>query len=95
MPSLPLHVVAYDIRCRKRWRRVYKLMKKRGSHGQLSVFLVRAGPNALRALRADLESILEPAQDALLIAPVDERAAVGLFVYGQTGDPPLAQTLII
>lgn len=95
MPELPLHIVAYDIRCRRRWRRVFKLLKQRGARGQLSVFLVRSGPNAIRALRADLEAIMHAQEDALLIAPVDERSALGLISFGQTGATPGAQALVI
>jgi CRISPR-associated protein Cas2 len=90
-----LHLVAYDIRDPKRWRRVFRLMKKRGAHRQLSVFLVRGAPAFVRRLGDDLARIIDPATDSVLILPVDEAAATRIIELGPPGEVPGPRVLIL
>jgi CRISPR-associated protein Cas2 len=90
-----LHAVAYDIRDRRRWRRVFKLMKKKGAHRQLSVFLVRATPAQVAALARELENLIDPEQDSVVILPVDELAASRFIELGPKGEMPGARVLIV
>lgn len=91
----PLHLVAYDIGCPRRWRRVFKLLDRRGARGQLSVFFVRGHAPAMRRLAAELQDLIDAEEDALLIAPVDERGAAGLLSWGRTGAPPAPRAVIL
>ena len=61
-----LHLVAYDIRDSKRWRRAYKLLRGYGERVQYSVFRVAATPLQAARLRWELERILDP-EGALMI----------------------------
>jgi CRISPR-associated protein Cas2 len=61
-----LHLVAYDIRDPKRWRRAYKLLRGYGERIQYSVFRVAATPLQAARLRWELEGILDP-EDALMM----------------------------
>ncbi len=61
-----LHLVAYDVREPKRWRRVYKLLRGYGERVQYSVFRVSATPLQAARLRWELERLLAP-EDALMI----------------------------
>ena len=95
MTAGALHVVAYDIGNRKRWRRASRLLKQHGARCQLSVFLVRATPATIARLSGDLRAILDGEEDALLIAPVDERVTASWHSFGRTGAVPIAQVVIV
>jgi len=60
-----LWIVSYDVSCPKRWRRVFALMKRKGVHRQLSVFLVRTDAAGQRRLLADLSRLIDPKVDSL------------------------------
>ena len=89
-----LWVVTYDIRDRKRWRRVFRLMEKRGAHRQLSVFLVKADARGIRRLTADLARLIDPLADSVLIAPVDGGTAGDWQSLGLPGPVPGAKVVI-
>ena len=61
------YLVAYDIRCPKRWRRIYKLMNGYGTRLQLSVFRCWLSPRDREKLRWQLEEILKPEDDILFV----------------------------
>lgn len=86
----PLHLISYDVRCAKRGRRVFKMLKRRGSHRQLSVFLVRLESPALRQLQADLAAAIDPEQDSVLIVRVG-----GVTELGQHGPMPGARVVVL
>lgn len=90
----PLHLVSYDVRCTKRWRRVFGMLKRKGAHRQLSVFLVRIEDSALRDLQSDLSAAIDPAQDSVLIVRI-EGATMGLTELGRPGPIPGARALLI
>jgi CRISPR-associated protein Cas2 len=67
MSDARLYLVAYDVACPKRWRRVVKLVKSICQRGQLSVFLCRATPPRIARLEADLRRVLHHRDDRLMI----------------------------
>ena len=89
-----LWIVSYDVRCPRRWRRIFALLKRRGVHRQLSLFLVKADAPGQRRLLADLSRLINPAEDSLLFAPVD--ATGGAMVeYGVPGPELGARVVVI
>lgn len=60
-----LHLISYDIRDPRRWRRAYRIIRGYGDRVQYSVFRVRATPVQMARLRWELSRVLA-AEDALL-----------------------------
>jgi len=62
-----LYMVFYDIRCQRRWRRIFKKMKGYGEWVQLSVFQCRL--NKIRALEMEdtLRTLVNQREDHILI----------------------------
>ena len=60
------HLICYDIRDPKRWRRCFKLLKGYGTSLQYSIFRCRLTKRQLERLRWELETELA-AEDSLLI----------------------------
>lgn len=89
-----LHLVSYDVRCPKRWRRVFGVLHKRGDHRQLSVFLLRLDAPGLRRLCTALSAAIDPAQDSLMIVRIDG-AAAGVTELGQGGPLPGARVVVM
>lgn len=65
-----VYLVCYDIADSKRLRRVYKTMRGYGEHLQYSVFLCGLPPIRLASLRAEMEEIVVPSEDQVLIVPL-------------------------
>jgi CRISPR-associated protein Cas2 len=61
-----LYIVAYDIADRKRWRRVFRVMKGYGEWMQLSVFQCRLDRLRHAELIALLDGILQHREDRLI-----------------------------
>ena len=61
------HLVSYDIRDPKRWRRTFKLLKGRGEHLQYSLFRVRANKIQLESMRWELGKILTVEDDIMIV----------------------------
>ena len=61
------HLVSYDIREPRRWRRVYRLLKGYGTRVQYSVFRVRATELQFQRLRWELEKELDVEDDLLIV----------------------------
>jgi CRISPR-associated protein Cas2 len=61
-----LHLVSYDIRSPRRWRRAYRIIRGYGRRVQYSVFRVQATPIQIAQLRWKLSRVLTP-EDALLV----------------------------
>ena len=68
------HLVSYDIRDPKRWRRVHRLLKGYGRSVQYSVFRVRGTRLTIERMRWELEKLLDE-EDELLIIPLCSRCA--------------------
>jgi CRISPR-associated endonuclease Cas2 len=90
-----LHIVTYDIRDNRRWRRLFQLLKRRGAHRQLSVFLVHADDKSIRKLAEQIGRIIDPAVDAVLIAPINRLQGDKIIELGQSGPLPGPQVLIV
>jgi CRISPR-associated protein Cas2 len=61
-----LHLVSYDIRDPKRWRRAYRILRGYGVRIQYSVFRVHGTAQKIAKLRWELQRVLDP-EDALLV----------------------------
>ena len=70
-------LVSYDVACRRRWRRVFRLLHGYGEWVQLSVFRCRLDPRRRRRMERELREIVDTAEDRLLIARLDEEELPG------------------
>lgn len=61
------YLIAYDIRCQKRWRKAYKLLQGYGERIQYSIFRCCLTQRTREKLRWELEKILTKEDDLLLI----------------------------
>ena len=66
------YLVSYDVACRKRWRRVFRLLQGYGEWVQLSVFRCRLDRRRRARMTAELEELIEAGEDRLLIARLDD-----------------------
>ncbi|TVQ90633.1 MAG: CRISPR-associated endonuclease Cas2 [Chromatiaceae bacterium] len=62
-----MYIVAYDIACPKRWRRIFKLMKGYGEWLQLSVFQCRLTAKQQAELIALLDGIINHKEDHIIL----------------------------
>lgn len=62
-----LYIISYDVRDRKRWRRVYKTMKGYGEWLQLSVFQCRLDKVRLLRLEEAVNEIINHKEDHILV----------------------------
>ena len=88
MSDMRIYLVSYDISSRKRWRRVFKLMKRMGEHLQLSVFLCRLRPTRMTQLQARLSGLIDPAEDKILVVELGGPEAAAMRIRG-TSAPEL------
>ncbi len=70
MPRKPA-VIAYDIRCDKRRRRVFRCLRSWRLDGQYSVFECRLSEPEARELFLQLVDLIDAAEDSLLLAWMD------------------------
>ena len=68
-------VIAYDIRCDQRRRRVARCLKSWRLDGQYSVFECRLTEPEARELFLQLVALIDDAEDALLLAWMDPSRA--------------------
>jgi CRISPR-associated protein Cas2 len=68
------HLVTYDVRDAKRLRRVAKKLEAYGTRVQYSVFRCRLDREALEKLHWEVNSLMEP-EDDLLVIPLCECCA--------------------
>jgi CRISPR-associated protein Cas2 len=61
------YLICYDIRCQKRWRKAFKLLKGYGVSVQLSIFRCRLSQRDREKLRWKLAQILKPEDKVLLV----------------------------
>ena len=66
------YLVSYDVACRKRWRRVFRLLQGYGEWMQLSVFRCRLDSRRHARMKAELDDLIDIGEDRLLIARLDE-----------------------
>lgn len=70
-----LYLVCYDIRCNKRGRQVYEVMREFGEHLQYSVFRCVLSARHLAELRARLFEVIATDADQVLIVPLGAAGA--------------------
>ena len=92
-----LYLVTYDISDPKRWRKVFKLMNGFGHWLQLSVFQCRLAARRRAEMTACLETLIEPAEDHILIVDLGLADKVGVRVesLGKGYEAPKRQATIV
>lgn len=96
MDATRVYLVAYDIADRRRWRRVFKLMKRSGQHVQLSVFVCRLSRARMQRLEARLAEIIERSEDQLLVLELTmDEAAQRLRGCGMTPVLPRPRAIVV
>lgn len=97
MAAERLYVVAYDISCPKRWRRVYRLMNGYGRWLQLSVFQCRLSARRRAEMAARLDGLIHHAEDHVVILDLGPAEQVDLRVesLGKTYDAPERRAIVI
>lgn len=84
------YLVAYDIRCPKRWQKAYKLLQGYGERLQYSIFRCWLSLRDREKLRWELERVLA-AEDSLLLIRLPNQCVEGLHAYNRAGAWPVAQ----
>ncbi len=84
MPSKQWHLVCYDVHDPKRLRRVAKTLEGYGSRVQYSVFRCRLDRVMLERLHWELNKLMEP-EDDLLVIPLCSQCAAKVPRHS-TGD---------
>ncbi|ADP71113.1 CRISPR-associated protein Cas2 [Rhodomicrobium vannielii ATCC 17100] len=77
-----LYLVAYDISCPRRWKRVQKVIKGLCRRSQLSVHFCRATPARIRRLENRLHRIMHDEEDRLMVidlGPAHTQAQLSLL----------------
>lgn len=97
MATERLYIVAYDISEPKRWRHVFKAMKGYGHWLQLSVFQCRLTARRRAEMAARLESLIESAEDHVLIMDLGPAERVDPLVesLGKGYAAPVRQATIV
>ena len=67
------HILAYDVRCAKRLRKLYRRMLGWGVAVQYSVFAVSLDAEALDEMMSDISGIVDPEQDDVRLYRVPDR----------------------
>jgi CRISPR-associated protein Cas2 len=79
-------LVCYDISEPKRWRQVYKTMKRYGEPWQYSVFFCRLRDLDRTRLEISLKELLDPDEDRALmcdLGPDEEEAMAAMKPFGK------------
>ena len=82
-----LHLVSYDIRDPKRWRKLYRVIRGYGRRLQYSVFRVSATELQIARLKWELQRILAP-EDALLVIRLCPSCAESVCAHHEEEDWP-------
>lgn len=97
MPTERLYLVTYDIADPKRWRDVFKTMKGYGRWLQLSVFQCRLTARRRAEMAGDLEDLIKPSEDHVLIVDVGlaDRVRPRVESLGRPYQPPTRRATVI
>lgn len=92
-----LYIVCYDIGDRRRWRRVFRLMKGQGRWLQLSVFQCRLTARRRASLSARLEQLIKRGEDHVVIIDVGPADGVEPAVesLGRSYDPIRREAVVV
>ena len=83
-----LWLVAYDVADPARLRKIARRCEDTGQRIQQSVFVCVCGEKVLRALRADVRALMNPAADRLLVLRLCRRCISRLEQHGVALDLP-------
>lgn len=81
-------LIAYDIACPRRWRRVYRLVREYGVRLQWSVFLVTETPFRKERFLSSAARLIDPAKDDIRLYRVNATSAGGLAGRAAALPPP-------
>jgi CRISPR-associated protein Cas2 len=81
------YLVTYDVSSPKRWRRVFKRLKRAGERLQLSVFLVTCARSRARRLEQELRSMIDPDSDRLLFLELGAKVTLGIAGEMESATP--------
>ncbi|WP_420636125.1 CRISPR-associated endonuclease Cas2 [Candidatus Palauibacter sp.] len=97
MAAERVYFVTYDIADPKRWKKVFKTMKGYGYWLQLSVFQCRLTARRRSEMAADLEELIKPSEDHVLIVDVGlaDRVSPRVESLGKTYAAPTRRALIV
>lgn len=73
-----MYLIAYDIACPRRWRRIQKAVRRLCRRQQLSVFACRGTPARIARLEDELRRLMDADEDRLMVldlGPADTAAA--------------------
>lgn len=92
-----LYVVAYDIACQKRWRRVFKTMNGYGRWLQLSLFQCRLTARRKAELAARLDALVKPGEDHVIILDVGPagKADLRMESFGKSAQTVKREAVIV
>jgi CRISPR-associated protein Cas2 len=92
------YIVSYDIRCPKRWRKVYKIMNGFGEHWQYSVFFCVLRDIDRVRMQTMLEEVMNLNEDQCMIADLggnEQAARDAVTVLGQGLPQAVRGTIVI
>ncbi|WP_197719443.1 CRISPR-associated endonuclease Cas2 [Actinomyces howellii] len=78
-------LVAYDVPSDRRRARVAKCLLKYGDRIQYSVFVVDASPAKLLRLRGELDGLVDPEEDSILLCDVGLLSSVDAARFSYVG----------
>lgn len=93
-----VHLIAYDIACPKRYRKIYKAMKGHGDPLQYSVFRCELTDMELECLKMTLWPILNLSKDRVMIVdlgPIDGRGDECIEFWGEPRTVTADRTAVI
>lgn len=79
------HVIAYDVACARRLRRVHRYLLRYALAVQRSVFLFHGTPDELARVLAGLERLIDTRKDDVRTYPVHETASARSHVLARSG----------
>jgi CRISPR-associated protein Cas2 len=89
--SARLYLVAYDISCPKRWRRVYKAVRRLCQRSQLSVFVCRGTPARMARLEKDLRRLVHETEDKLMVLDLGPAHSAAAQLKAQNAQGTLSE----
>ncbi len=93
-----LWLVCYDVADDKRRTKVYKTLRGFGDHLQYSVFRCALSPMQLGRLRTELEAVIAPAEDQVLmvlLGHAESRKSWRTITIGRAVEAPSRKARII
>jgi len=90
------YLVAYDIRDDRRLRKVATCMEGYGTRVQYSVFVSDLSDRELILMRGDLEYLMKPSEDSVMIVELGQAGDSSQFLFlGQRETLPASAAVIV